>query len=176
MYESHCRYVFFFFFFQAEDGIRDKLVTGVQTCALPISRAGHHAHRGKMELVARREGAEARAGSRRLDEQVDAPSLRRRVDVRDECGSRSYLRPAPQIHSASPPLGVYLVVSASSRSSFSPHRSQCHAATRCPVLGSLSGLYWSHSWRSPRSRPSASSLSRSALTRCTIGSPRKRWR
>src|SRR2546425_12494875 len=29
-----------FFFFQAEDGIRDKLVTGVQTCALPISRHG----------------------------------------------------------------------------------------------------------------------------------------
>src|SRR5687767_15510394 len=28
---------FFFFFFQAEDGIPDKLVTGVQTCALPIS-------------------------------------------------------------------------------------------------------------------------------------------
>src|SRR5438105_12871910 len=27
---------FFFFFFQAEDGIRDPLVTGVQTCALPI--------------------------------------------------------------------------------------------------------------------------------------------
>src|SRR5229473_2588859 len=33
-----CNYfIFFFFFFQAEDGIRDKLVTGVQTCALPIS-------------------------------------------------------------------------------------------------------------------------------------------
>src|SRR5438046_9897308 len=28
---------FFFFFFQAEDGIRDWSVTGVQTCALPIS-------------------------------------------------------------------------------------------------------------------------------------------
>src|SRR3989454_1415128 len=28
-----------FFFFQAEDGIRDYKVTGVQTCALPISRA-----------------------------------------------------------------------------------------------------------------------------------------
>src|SRR5438105_7453485 len=28
--------LFFFFFFQAEDGIRDPLVTGVQTCALPI--------------------------------------------------------------------------------------------------------------------------------------------
>src|SRR5438552_12129311 len=30
--------VVFFFFFQAEDGIRDDLVTGVQTCALPILR------------------------------------------------------------------------------------------------------------------------------------------
>src|SRR5260221_11134961 len=28
----------FFFFFQAEDGIRDHCVTGVQTCALPIFR------------------------------------------------------------------------------------------------------------------------------------------
>src|SRR6266567_6038272 len=30
----------FFFFFQAEDGIRDLTVTGVQTCALPILTAG----------------------------------------------------------------------------------------------------------------------------------------
>src|SRR3989475_6352129 len=30
--------LFFFFFFQAEDGIRDLTVTGVQTCALPICR------------------------------------------------------------------------------------------------------------------------------------------
>src|SRR5437773_6854227 len=36
-----CRYFIFFcffFFFQAEDGIRDRDVTGVQTCALPICR------------------------------------------------------------------------------------------------------------------------------------------
>src|SRR5687767_4154004 len=33
---SLCFIFLFFFFFQAEDGIRDKLVTGVQTCALPI--------------------------------------------------------------------------------------------------------------------------------------------
>src|SRR5205085_3822346 len=32
-------FVDFFFFFQAEDGIRDLTVTGVQTCALPISSA-----------------------------------------------------------------------------------------------------------------------------------------
>src|SRR2546422_7802514 len=37
-----------FFFFQAEDGIRDVAVTGVQTCALPILRARDHErnHRG----------------------------------------------------------------------------------------------------------------------------------
>src|SRR5258708_17485485 len=34
------QYRFSVFFFQAEDGIRDDLVTGVQTCALPICRAG----------------------------------------------------------------------------------------------------------------------------------------
>src|SRR5258708_14804722 len=32
----HLLVLAFFFFFQAEDGIRDDLVTGVQTCALPI--------------------------------------------------------------------------------------------------------------------------------------------
>src|SRR5882762_4931946 len=31
------KFISFFFFFQAEDGIRDSSVTGVQTCALPIS-------------------------------------------------------------------------------------------------------------------------------------------
>src|SRR5699024_11904494 len=35
LYRIHFAYLFFFF--QAEDGIRDRNVTGVQTCALPIS-------------------------------------------------------------------------------------------------------------------------------------------
>src|SRR2546430_4544138 len=34
VYKDHS--IYFFFFFQAEDGIRDLTVTGVQTCALPI--------------------------------------------------------------------------------------------------------------------------------------------
>src|SRR3989440_6613480 len=38
---SECR----FFFFQAEDGIRDLIVTGVQTCALPIYRVEYAAQR-----------------------------------------------------------------------------------------------------------------------------------
>src|SRR5258706_8764078 len=48
----------FFFFFQAEDGIRDWSVTGVQTCALPISelknrlrRACDHGHAVLREAV-----------------------------------------------------------------------------------------------------------------------------
>src|SRR5207247_8336822 len=37
-----CVHCHSFFFFQAEDGIRDPLVTGVQTCALPISMSRGH--------------------------------------------------------------------------------------------------------------------------------------
>src|SRR6266516_4719307 len=41
-----------FFFFQAEDGIRDRTVTGVQTCALPILlQAGRGVDAGRIELV-----------------------------------------------------------------------------------------------------------------------------
>src|SRR5690625_7211466 len=39
-----------FFFFQAEDGIRDGHVTGVQTCALPIFTHGSHLRREPVQL------------------------------------------------------------------------------------------------------------------------------
>src|SRR6478609_2235533 len=48
----------FFFFFQAEDGIRDKLVTGVQTCALPIL-AGLVAAPGEVNYSASKHAAMA---------------------------------------------------------------------------------------------------------------------
>src|SRR5207253_5235369 len=47
---------YYFFFFQAEDGIRDGHVTGVQTCALPISLGDvrkvvvHDGHKGPKEI------------------------------------------------------------------------------------------------------------------------------
>src|SRR5947208_28631 len=50
-----------FFFFQAEDGIRDDLVTGVQTCALPISR-GTGRRRGRRSRRRRPPGRATRAG------------------------------------------------------------------------------------------------------------------
>src|SRR5205823_8177611 len=56
------------FFFQAEDGIRDKLVTGVQTCALPIwpPAAGRRAYqlRSRACNAIRRQGRRARAAGR----------------------------------------------------------------------------------------------------------------
>src|SRR5256886_3546332 len=46
------QFTYLFFFFQAEDGIRDLTVTGVQTCALPISD-GHVLVAVQAALVAR---------------------------------------------------------------------------------------------------------------------------
>src|SRR2546425_9042820 len=51
---------FFFFFFQAEDGIRDKLVTGVQTCALTISAGIGRSARGDVADLAERRRGRAR--------------------------------------------------------------------------------------------------------------------
>src|SRR5690606_39865652 len=72
--------LFFFFFFQAEDGIRDFHVTGVQTCALPISpspptRCGRATGRRRA----------ARRGRRRTGAACPARSEERRVGK--ECRS-----------------------------------------------------------------------------------------
>src|SRR5690606_32994738 len=53
------QFVYFFFFFQAEDGIRDFHVTGVQTCALPISRYPLRASRsGAARMLLAQESAD----------------------------------------------------------------------------------------------------------------------
>src|SRR5205807_3762752 len=50
-----------FFFFQAEDGIRDYKVTGVQTCALPISTVAAKVT-GRVEQIYAEEGLHVRSG------------------------------------------------------------------------------------------------------------------
>src|SRR4029079_19823090 len=65
-----------FFFFEAEDGIRDKLVTGVQTCALPIWDQGGQAH-GQASGIGHRQA---------VDVLVRVRSEERRVGK--ECRSR----------------------------------------------------------------------------------------
>src|SRR6266478_1843367 len=60
-----CKGLFFspsFFFFQAEDGIRDLTVTGVQTCALPILKACDRSDRHHLaRVVARFEAGDVRS-------------------------------------------------------------------------------------------------------------------
>src|SRR3712207_7336952 len=76
-----------FFFFQAEDGIRDIGVTGVQTCALPIwvgSKMPHwHAPAGIFKWVFRAAGP-ARAAHARL------PTARQGRAVHGALGRRSF--------------------------------------------------------------------------------------
>src|SRR5256885_4791845 len=89
----------FFFFFQAEDGIRDYKVTGVQTCALPIFSRGQRSSscpagsRGFLDLLpsCRTRGA-AESASRKKHARAATPlppderSEERRVGK--ECRSR----------------------------------------------------------------------------------------
>src|SRR5689334_24776851 len=72
-----------FFFFQAEDGIRDGTVTGVQTCALPISAAARV--RGTSAWITARSPA-PRARSRTTTRRAPPRSEERRVGK--ECRSR----------------------------------------------------------------------------------------
>src|SRR2546425_9538198 len=62
-----------FFFFQAEDGIRDKLVTGVQTCALPIwNQRSVGADRERVSLFFKKRSGGGLAGDSHRDFHKDA--------------------------------------------------------------------------------------------------------
>src|SRR5205823_10271336 len=90
--QGYDRPFFLHFFFQAEDGIRDKLVTGVQTCALPIlgrhegapSSRALHAYTTTRANVRRRavqtpNGAEERREEEQPREHLGPRSEERRV-------------------------------------------------------------------------------------------------
>src|SRR5688572_31545232 len=67
--------LFFFFFFQAEDGIRDLTVTGVQTCDLPICRptqeSGHADVYDSSRTTDGNQGSYWRSEERRVGKSVD---------------------------------------------------------------------------------------------------------
>src|SRR2546430_8460845 len=87
---SKCSLQLRFFFFQAEDGIRDLTVTGVQTCALPICAwilaaderglTGTFDATGPVEPLALREAVEACCGGTKLIWVDDEFLLEREVD------------------------------------------------------------------------------------------------
>src|SRR5206468_8079184 len=81
------------FFFQAEDGIRDLIVTGVQTCALPILEIDRQQLGGEHtegRTVGGHGGEQASSGDPRGDAGRDRRPTRGEVDhgVRDR-GDRS---------------------------------------------------------------------------------------
>src|SRR5207249_6487457 len=71
---------YFFFFFQAEDGIRDRNVTGVQTCALPIWGDVLHPRRQRLRDPRRRPLRLVERRFRRRAQRLCAPSLQREPD------------------------------------------------------------------------------------------------
>src|SRR5690606_40325358 len=92
-----------FFFFQAEDGIRDFHVSGVQTCALPISRRGRWRPPGSPEAALvpgehrgvrpeRTRGVAQRRRRRGVEHQVVAQprSEERRVGRASTCWGKGY--------------------------------------------------------------------------------------
>src|SRR5207249_7807034 len=77
---------FVVFFFQAEDGIRDRNVTGVQTCALPISLVGPQICRLRLAVSPQTGGCEsdrdsALAEGRLGNEEQPGPDRQNREDL-----------------------------------------------------------------------------------------------
>src|SRR5690606_40244542 len=85
-----------FFFFQAEDGIRDFHVTGVQTCALPIYRGSERHALAACDLSRSRRGADVRRGHRRgRTGRTTVRSVRRRSEER-RVGKEWIARASPE--------------------------------------------------------------------------------
>src|SRR5207248_8877497 len=87
------------FFFQAEDGIRGRTVTGVQTCALPIcfpADAGGKAEDGRWKCLGRWEMEDGRLEMEAKNDAAPSRVLPRSEERRvgKECGSRRQTQPA----------------------------------------------------------------------------------
>src|SRR5687767_15535208 len=78
-----------FFFFQAEDGIRDKLVTGVQTCALPIR--GREDLRSLLPFARPARRSRRRSRTRALHQPRDRVTASRKALGRAQRGRRNDL-------------------------------------------------------------------------------------
>src|SRR5699024_5967498 len=107
------------FFFQAEDGIRDRNVTGVQTCALPICSptmdttinvaAAPNSHQETAPLTARRGMRIGEKGGRRENTRVGVPS-----------GSASTKKIGPMAAAMIPTTGVSTLWRSSGRVARAP--------------------------------------------------------
>mgnify|MGYP007026226327 CR=1 FL=1 len=98
--DVRCWFVVFVFFFQAEDGIRDYDVTGVQTCALPIliAQANRWVFDSIEEKVEQQMGKDRGIALRRDDAGnllIDLPRTQMNEDVEDVLPQSVLIAPAP---------------------------------------------------------------------------------
>src|SRR5690349_22775283 len=100
---SICSSFLYFFFFQAEDGIRDLYVTGVQTCALPIypaecqcgsARAGDRLRAHPVQQLARQDRKSTRLNSSHVEISYAVFCLKKKTS----CYSLSFPLLPSQIH------------------------------------------------------------------------------
>src|SRR3989441_401194 len=184
--------VVFFFFFQAEDGIRDKLVTGVQTCALPISSP-------KLGPVARipRPSASSRscaAAGSTMRARTGSPSLNRWPSFWNSgcgCSARSEVPRQPQRwrsrkesrwRDASPRRCTSCTTRPSRPDAGTPWQTSCASCTRAWApwrtadpsgRGGLSGCSAPAIGSAPRrhrNRSAASTVTSIPITRCSTES------
>src|SRR5256885_8260255 len=109
-----------FFFFQAEDGIRDYKVTGVQTCALPIC-GGEYAFRKRAHVAVRKSDVEPHACAHRggLPQRAPGGVAHEREAAREHAAVRQRVEQLPAtrdergalaqrgVHGAPRPLGEF---------------------------------------------------------------------
>src|SRR2546425_6980950 len=132
---------FLFFFFQAEDGIRDKLVTGVQTCALPISG------RSCRLANAVKPATPARNTSLATSPVADTGRSAQRSTPGSVAGSQGPQDGAPCGNPRAP--GSTYSTPAVATDAASPHVTRYGAAGACPTIG-----------RGARTRPSTANSPR----------------
>src|SRR2546430_8934145 len=82
-------FLHFFFFFQAEDGIRDLTVTGVQTCALPICAAMTALKRSSKSPRKRVPASSAPVSSAKISASCNAPGAPCTSSCRSRAARRS---------------------------------------------------------------------------------------
>src|SRR6266496_3647811 len=124
----------FFFFFQAEDGIRDLYVTGVQTCALPILRLG-------VRQYGRADGWHGRLGSWPPPRRGGAPPLHRGTSCRHQPFRHAEPTEVAPVRRLLPPDGTVPTRDEGTAAALTPD------ASRSVVEGRAKSLPLSHALR-----------------------------
>src|SRR6266404_3280673 len=161
-YRPYREYLLFylFFFFQAEDGIRDKLVTGVQTCALPISR----------NCVASRARISASRGCCHCRRVVAESSTAADGEFH---GQTSWQTSQPKIHGPRPARSAGGI---GPRCSIVRYEMQRRASSRRPSLSACVGHSVRHAVHRPQWLPDGSSGTRARSVSSSARKNQEPWR